>query len=167
VRSLRIFLLVLCTSTLAVAGDNEFRGVVHAIEGHYGVRHTHIPLLGLAMFFVRPEGVSGMKLAVFENFQSPNASEDVSRVVENCLGPGWYPFVRVHSRNLVKADDEATLIYANPSDGKLRMMIVSVESSEATVIEFKLSERAIKQWLKDPGEKAEGEYGHHQHHGDN
>ena len=44
-KSLRIFLLVLCATNLAFAGDNEFRGVVRAIEGRYGVRHMHIPLL--------------------------------------------------------------------------------------------------------------------------
>ncbi len=164
-KSLRIFLLVLCATTLAFAGDNEFRGVVHAIEGHYGVRHMHIPLLGFAMWFVRPEGVSGLKLAVFENFNGPAEADDVTRVVENSLGPGWYPFVRVRSKNAVKGDDETTLIYASPAGGKLRMMIVNVESSEATVVELKLSERAIKGWLKEPGEKAEGQAGH-RHHAD-
>ena len=162
-KSLRIFLLVLCATNLAFAGDNEFRGVVRAIEGRYGVRHMHIPLLGFAMWFARPEGVSGLKLAVFENFQGPTAPEEVSRLVEDSLGPDWYPFVRVRSRNDVKGDAETTLIYASPAGGKLRMMIVNVESSEATVVELKLSERAIKGWLKEPGEQAEGQSGHHHH----
>ena len=164
-KSLRVCLLVLFFTTLASAGDNEFRGVVHAIEGHYGVRHMHIPMLGFAMWFARPEGMSGMKLAVFENFNSPTDTEDVSRIVEDALGHEWYPFVRVRSRNRVKGDEEATLIYASPTGGKLRMMIVNVESSEATVVEVKLSESAIKQWLKEPGEEAEGQ-SHHHHHND-
>ena len=161
-KSLRIFLLVLCASTLALAGDNEFRGVVHAIEGHYGIHHTHIPLLGFALFFVRADGVSGLKLAVFEDFHVHADVDEVSHVVENSLGPGWYPFVRVRS----KGDDETTLIYANPSNGKLRMMIVNVESSEATVVELKLSDHAIDGWLKEPGEKAEGQSGHRRRHTD-
>jgi hypothetical protein len=165
-KSLRAFLLVFCASTMAFAGDNEFRGVVHAIEGRYGVRHTHIPLLGFAMFFVRPEGVSGLKLAVFENFNGPTEPDDVSRIVENSLGAGWYPFVRVQSKSDAAGGGETTLIYASPSGGKLRMMIVNVESSEATVVELKLSERAIKQWLKEPGEQAEGQSGHRRHPGD-
>ena len=164
-KSLTVCLLVLSFTGLASAGDNEFRGVVHAIEGHYGVHHMHIPLLGFAMWFARPEGMSGVKLAVFENFNGPTDTEDVSRVVENSLGPGWYPFVRVRSRNVVKGDDEVTLIYASPTGGKLRMMIVNVESSEATVVEVKLSDQAIKQWLKEPGEEAEGQ-SHHHHHND-
>jgi hypothetical protein len=168
-KSLRVFLLVLCATTLAFAGDNEFRGVVHAIEGHYGVRRTHIPLLSFALFFVRPEGVSGMRLAVFENFHGLTEAGDVSRLVESSLGPGWYPFVRVRSKNTGNDGDgsgETTLIYANPSGGKLRMMIVNVEPSEATVVELKLSDHAIKRWLKEPGEEAEAQSGHHRPHAD-
>jgi hypothetical protein len=162
-KSLRVFLLVLSVTTLASAGDHEFRGVVNAIEGHYRVHHTHVPMLGFAMFFVRPEGIGGVKLAMFENFHGPTEADDVSRVVENSLGPGWYPFVRVRSKGVDGGDGETTLIYASPSGGKLRMMIVNVESSEATVVEVKLSEHAIKGWLKEPGEKAEDQSGQRRH----
>jgi len=158
----RVSLLLLCAAPLAVAGDNEFRGVVHAIEGTYGVHHTHIPLLGAMMFFARPAGVGGIKLAVFENFEMPAEAADFSRVVESTLGPDWHPFVRVRSRS----DGETTLIYTNPSGSRMRMMIVNLEPSEATVVELNLSERAIRHWLKEPGEEADGESGHHRHHDD-
>lgn len=157
-RFLRIALFVLCAATAAFAGDHEFRGVVSAIEGHYGVRHMHIPLLGVAMFFVRPEGVSGLKLAVFEDFHHTDAG-DVRRIVEDSLGEDWHPFVHVRSR----ADGETTLIYARPTEGKFRMLIVNIESDEATVVELSLSERAIKRWIKEPGDAADGQSGHHRH----
>jgi hypothetical protein len=96
-KSLYALLLVLCLSTLSFGADHEFRGVVHAIESSYGVHHMHIPLLGVAMFFARPEGVSGLKLAIFENFNSRTDPDDVKRLVESSLGAGWYPFVRVRS----------------------------------------------------------------------
>jgi hypothetical protein len=158
-KSLRIVLLLLCCTTVAFGRDRDFRGVVNAIEHTYGVHHMHIPLLGVTMFFARPEGVSGLHLAVFEGFDTPADTDGVRRVVENSLGDGWYPFVRVRSRD----DGETTLIYANPSGGKMRMMIVNLEPSEATVVELNLSERAIKAWLSEPGENAEGEGGHHHH----
>ena len=72
-RPLLLFVIlasITAASTLAFAGEPEFRAVVNAIETQYGVRRTHIPMLGFALFFVRPEGVSDMKLAVFENFHS-------------------------------------------------------------------------------------------------
>jgi hypothetical protein len=165
-KSLRVCLLILSVTALASAGDNEFRSVVNALEGHYGVHHTHVPLLGFALWFARPEGVSGMKLATFENLNGTAEADDVSRLVEKSLGHDWFPFVRVRSRNADGGDDEATLIYASPAGGKLRMMIVNVESSEATVVEVKLSEHAIKEWFKEPAEKADDQSSHHRHHAD-
>ena len=158
-KSLRSILFLLCCTTFAFGRDRDFRGVVNAIEHTYGVHHLRIPLLGVAMFFARPEGVSGLHLAVFEGFDTPADMDEVCRVVESSLGEGWYPFVRVRSRD----DGETTLIYANPSGGKMRMMIVNLEPSEATVVELNLSERAIKAWLSEPGENAEGEAVHHHH----
>ena len=158
-KTLRVFLLLTCATTIASAADHDFRNVVHAIEHTYGVHHMRIPFLGVAMFFARPEGVSGMHLAVFEGFESPQDSAEVRRTVENSLGDGWFPFVRVRSRD----NGETTLIYANPSGGKMRMMIVNLEPSEATVVELNLSERAIKAWLKEPGENGEDEANHRHH----
>lgn len=154
---LMISLVVMCAMTAANASDHEFKGVVHAIEADYGVHHMHIPLLGVAMFFARPEGVSGMKLAVFEDFHFSGESEHVTRLIEDSLGEGWFPFVKVKS----KGDSETTLIYANPSGGKMRMMIVNLEATEATVVEFNLSDRSIQGWLKEPGEMADDHRHHH------
>jgi hypothetical protein len=161
-KSLRLILLLVFAAPLAFAGDNEFRGVVHAIESTYGVHHMHIPLLGAMTFFARPGGFGGIKLAVFENFEMPADVGDFSRVVERSLGPEWHPFIRVRSRS----DGETTLIYTSPSGGKMHMMVVNLEPSEATVLELNLSERAIERWLKEPEEEAEGESGHHRDHGD-
>ena len=146
--------MILCATSLASAGDNEFRGVVRSIENTYGVRHMRIPLMGFAMWFAQPEGISGMKLAIFEGFHSVNDARDISRLVESSLGEGWHPFVRVRS----KADGETTLIYANPSAGKMRMLVVCLEPSEATVVEFSLSDRAVRSWLTEPGEEAESSH---------
>ena len=158
-KSLRVLVLVLCASTFALGADPEFKGIVHSIEHTYGVHHMHIPFLGLAAFFARPAGVHGLKLAVFEGFQPSSDSQDVRRVVESSLGPGWYPFVRVQSKG--KHDGETTLIYTYPCGNKLRMMIVNLEPSEAVVLKMELSEHAIEKWLKEPGEQADGHTSHH------
>jgi len=158
-KSLRVLVLVLCACTFALGADPEFKGIVHSIEHTYGVHHMHIPFLGLAAFFARPAGVHGLKLAVFEGFQPSSDSQDVRRVVESSLGPGWYPFVRVQSKG--KHDGETTLIYTYPCGNKLRMMIVNLEPSEAVVLKMELSEHAIEKWLKEPGEQADGHTSHH------
>jgi len=158
-KSLRVLILALSASTFALGADPEFKGIVHSIEHTYGVHHTHIPFVGLAMFFARPAGVHGFKLAVFEGFQPPTDSADIRRVIETSLGPGWYPFVRVQSKG--ESDGETTLIYTYPCGNKLRMMIVSLEPSEAVVLKMELNEHAIEKWLKEPGEQADGHSSHH------
>jgi len=158
-KSLRVLILALSASTFALGADPEFKGIVHSIEHTYGVHHTHIPFVGLAMFFARPAGVHGFKLAVFEGFQPPTDSADIRRVIETSLGPGWYPFVRVQSKG--KTDGETTLIYTYPCGNKLRMMIVNLEPSEAVVLKMELNEHAIEKWLKEPGEQADGHSSHH------
>ena len=158
-KSLRVLALILCASTLAAAADHEFRSVVRSIETSYGVHHMHIPLLGVALFFVRPAGVGGLKLAVFEGFKTPTDAADVTRIIESSLGPDWHPFVKVHSKG--DTNGETTLIFASPAGGHMRMMIVDLEPSEATVVELNLSDRAIKKWMKEPGEEADNQSGHH------
>jgi hypothetical protein len=143
--SIRTFLgsllFVVCASALSFAGDSfhgEFNGVVKAIESRYGVRHTHIPFLGMVVSVAaRPAGVSNFRLALFEDFHSTSGSsgsmassrtEDLEQVVEHSLGSDWTLFVRTHTRN----NSEDTLIYVNMGDGKLQMLIVSIEPDEAT-----------------------------------
>ena len=163
-KALRVLILVLCASTFALGADPEFKGIVHSIEHTYGVHHMHIPFLGLAAFFARPAGVHGFKLAVFEGFHPPTDSFELRRTIENALGPGWYPFVRVQSGN--KGDGETTLIYTYPCGNKLRMMIVNLEPSEAVVLKMELSEHAIEKWLKEPGEEADSHSSGHHHDDD-
>jgi hypothetical protein len=158
-KSLQIVILMLAMATLARAAEPEFKGVVHAIEQTYGVHHMRIPFLGLALFIARPAGASGVRLAVFEGFETPADLSEVSRVVEGSLGPDWYPFVRVHS-NHGKDGGESTLIYTNPTGGAMRMMIVNLESSEATVVEVKLNERTMRKWFNDTEEEAKSEFRH-------
>jgi hypothetical protein len=156
------FILALGVSTPASAGDHEFRGVVRSIESAYGVHHMHIPLLGVALFFARPAGVGGLKLAIFEGFKTPTDIVDVSRVIESSLGSDWHSFVRVRSKG--DTNGETTFIYASPAGGRMRMMIVCLEPSEATVVELNLNDRAIKRWMKEPDEEAENQSG--RRHGD-
>lgn len=160
-KSLRVLVLILCATTLATAGDHEFRGVVHSIETNYRVHHMHIPLLGVALFFARPAGVGSLKLAVFEGFKTPTDVADVSRTIENSLGPEWHAFVKVQSKG--ETNGETTLIYASPAGGRMRMMIVNIEPSEAEVVELNLTDRAIKKWMKEPGEEADNQSGHRHH----
>jgi hypothetical protein len=127
-----------------------------------------IPFLSFAMSLAaRPAGVSGIRLAVFEDFHPSSASmhtrasrsEDLQRLVEYSLGPDWRLFVRTRTQD----DSDDALIYVNLGEAKLRMMIVTIEPDEATVVEMNLSDRALRRWLDEPKESAEDNSGHHRH----
>ena len=127
-----------------------------------------IPFLSFAMSFAaRPAGVSGIRLAVFEDFHPSSASmhtsasmsQDLQCVVEHSLGPDWRLFVRTRTQD----HSHDALIYLNLSEAKLQMMIVTIEPDEATVVEMNLSDRALKKWLDEPKESAEDNSGHHHH----
>ncbi|MGA9980554.1 MAG: hypothetical protein WBQ08_18180 [Candidatus Sulfotelmatobacter sp.] len=179
-------IFMVCACALSFAGETdshgsdsssafhgrEFNGVVHAIEDHYGVRHTHIPFLSFAMSLAsRPAGVSGIRLAVFEDFHPSSASmdasaslnssanDDLQHVVEHSLGPDWHLFVRTRTQD----DSDDALIYVNLGEARLQMMIVTIEPDEATVVEMNLSDRALKKWLDEPKESAEDNSDHHHH----
>lgn len=158
-KSLRMFVVLLFTSTFAFAGNPEFKGIVHSIEQTYGVHHLHIPLIGVAMFFARPAGVHGLKMAIFEGFRPATDSDNFCRLIEASLGPDWHPFVRVRSKG--ETTGETTMIYMNPTAGQMRMLIVNIEPSEAVVLQMNLTDRVMNKWLKEPGEQATG---HHHHY---
>jgi len=81
----------------------EFDHLVRSIETHYGVKRTHIPLLGVANFFVktlRPAGARGFKLAIFQGLGTTGGDlEDLDRFVEDACRGTLRPMVVTHSRN--------------------------------------------------------------------
>jgi hypothetical protein len=157
-RHLLVLALLLGVSCVARSGDHDFDSTAKEIEAHYGVCRTHIPLLGMASFFARPWGLSGFKMAVFEDVDiSPRSSKkDLESLIESKLSPDWQLFVRDASRR----NDETTLIYAGVEQRHARMMIVAVESSEVTLMYMKVSDRAMKKWIEDPGEHVRHGSGH-------
>src|SRR5262249_57651269 len=62
--------LLVSPSFFALAKGKGFKDVVKHIETNYGAKKVRIPFLGLANFavkLIRPAGVKGFKLAVFED----------------------------------------------------------------------------------------------------
>jgi Ca-activated chloride channel homolog len=139
------------TYTTAEARDNEFKALVKHIETHYRARRTRIPFLGLAGFIVkivRPAGVKGFKLAVFEDQDFSLSAEDRSfeSVMGRALSAEWQPLVRVHSRK----SGERVYIYAKPKGKDLELMIATLEQREAVVIQVKVNPDTLAKWMERP-----------------
>jgi hypothetical protein len=141
----RVLVAALALCSVALAGDKEFDQIVSAIEKHYGVTKTHIPLMGVANLFVKtahPQGVSGFKIAMFEDLKGGEGDSDFM----DRLDFGLHRLVRTRSR----ADGEATYIYAADAGNSTRVLVATFESNQATVVEVKADMDALVRLLGDP-----------------
>ncbi len=137
-------LLMLCTAVFA--GDKDFDQIVSAIERHYGVARTHVPLMGVANLFVKgthTQGVTGFKIAVFEDLKKSETDKDF---MEHLSAGGVQRIVRVRSWH----DGEATYIYMGDAGKSTRLLIATFESNQATVVEVKAETSALVKLLGDP-----------------
>jgi hypothetical protein len=147
---MRLLALVLAVSAAAFAADRDFDRLVKAVESHLGAKRTHIPLLGVANFFVktaRPEGVAGFNLAVFEDMRTldPEDGQALDRMMAEASA-GLHPLVRVRSSR----DREWTYIYTGETGKTTTMLIATFERHEATIVEVKLSIGALLKALESP-----------------
>jgi hypothetical protein len=142
--------LILAIPCLA-GSDREFNAVVKAIETQFGVHPMRLPLLGFATFCFRVAGTprtSGLKIAVFEHVRSANdvSGYSLEQSVESAIGDRWRPLVRVRSRG----DGELTLVYANPGDKNLQVLVFAVSGDDATVVQAKVKPSQIRKWIYEP-----------------
>jgi hypothetical protein len=136
----------------ARAGDKEFGLLVRYVESHYHAHRSHRFLLGFASFavnVVRPYGVRGMKLALWENQHFAaldGADADFPDVVHAGLDEGWQPMVRVWSRR----SGEHTVVFAKPEGNDMKLLVATVESDEAVVVQMRINpdklSKCIDEW---------------------
>ena len=146
----RLLAVFLAASAAAFGAVREFDGLVKVVESRFGVQRTHIPLMGVANFFVkvaRPEGAAGFRLAVFEDlkFDADGDGAALDRIMASA-SEGLHPLVRVRSRR----DREWTYIYTGEVGKITKMLIATFERSEATVVEVQLSMDALVRALGEP-----------------
>ena len=77
--------------------------MVKHIETNYGAKKVRIPMLGFANFavkLIRPAGVKGFKLAVFEdqNFSARPGAASFDAVMREAYNKDWQPMVQISSK---------------------------------------------------------------------
>jgi hypothetical protein len=158
----RVLVAILVTCTAISAADHEFDQIVKAIEAHYAVKPTHVPLLGLGNFFLktaRPAGVSGFRIAIFENLDEQGRDDfELDSFMDRLAGSNLHPVVQVHSRQ----SGESTYIYTGNPGKSTRMLIANIEHHEATVLEVKVEMEALLRLLRDPDHIVDALGVHHQ-----
>jgi hypothetical protein len=133
----------------ALAKGGDFDAVVRNVKVTCGGKRVRIPFLGLAGFatkLVRPAGVKGFKLAVFEDLERSGGAAQLAPAVSQALGPEWRPLVRVRSRR----EGAQTLVYVSDAGENLKLMIVTIDGEQATVIRAKVNPEALAKFARDP-----------------
>lgn len=129
-----------------------FNDVVKYIEKNYGAKKTKIPMLGLAKFaiwMIRPAGVKGFKLAVFEdqNFAGRPESLPFSQVMRQSFNKDWSPLVQINSR---RDSNSRTFIYVKQNKKDIEFALAMLGEIEAVVIQAKFNPDAAAKFLENP-----------------
>jgi hypothetical protein len=134
----------------ARADDPEFDAITKHLKLHYNAKRISIPFLGLAKFFVRivrPAGVKSFKVAIFENlnFAAGQPDTELGLVMRGALSPEWQPLVRTRSR-----DGEQVYVYAREAGENIKLMVVTIDRTDAVVARVKLSPQKLRDFLNNP-----------------
>lgn len=154
IRRCSLAFAALCLLIGISAHASDMNRVVRAVESDLGIRQTHIPMLGPALFMSRMVSgfhMPGVKLAVFENAAlSDRSPEELQRSVLKSLGPEWTPFVKSTSNH----GSAQNWIFLRDDGPKVHMFIASAERNELSLVEVKVSERQMRRWINETDEMA-------------
>lgn len=134
----------------ARANDPEFDAITKHLKLRYNARRISIPFLGLANFFVkiiRPAGVKSFKVAIFEdlNFVEGKVDTELGLVMRSALSLEWQPLLRTRSRN-----GEQLYVYAREAGNNIKLMVVTIDHTDAVVARVKVSPKKLREFLDNP-----------------
>ena len=152
-----LILAALLAPTPSAFARDDFGKIVHHIESNYHIHRQHRFVMGLAGFTVRfwhIGGVKSLKGAIFENQRFTNAASDTrfDEIVRAAMDSGWQPLVQSWDRRT----GERTYIYAQDLGKNMKVLVVTLESNEAIVLQVKVDPRKLDEFIEEtsPG-------GHH------
>lgn len=151
-----IYTLVLATLlslsvATARAEDREFKAITTHLKARYKAKRKGIPFLGLASFavkLIRPAGVKSIKVAIFEDLDSSGNINhaELNTVIRQALDEEWQPLVRVYSRKA----GEQVFVYARNEGNDIKLMVVSLQQTDAFIARVKVSPATLAKWMEKP-----------------
>ena len=144
--TLRWLAIMLLAAGAARAADRDFERVVKKIEARYGRASTHVPLMGLANFFVkvaRPSGTSSFHIEVFERVDGLGGDRD--DFMEGLDRGRLHRMVRVESH-----EGEATYILADDAGKTTRLVIASFGRDSVVVLQVRVNAAALRRTVEHP-----------------
>lgn len=142
--TLTIVSAILFSVTLPVQAHDDFDATVQRISSRLGKRPLRIPFLGAILFFT-PVRSGHLRLATFEDVSNGLTLSELQTSMGGVLSAEWHPFVKVDSRK----NHECTLIYARTNGSAMRLMVITAETSEVTVVQLDVPKKLQGSWLDD------------------
>ena len=157
------FASVSVTHPRAEAKGDNFSDVVKVIERFYRVKHKGIPFLAragmkTAVTAARIAGgskrrlaeVGSVKVAYFEDqeFTSGNGPIGFRAAMNAALAETWNPLIQVMSPK----DGEQVYIFVRDEGEKYKVLVITIEPRDASVVQVTLSPASLKKLLQDPND---------------
>jgi hypothetical protein len=157
--------IVLLTASLWItvghAKGDDFNAVVKMIEQFYNVKHQGLPFMAKAAMKAVGVGAKikggearrfaeagSIKLATFEDQQFNGDFVKFRQTLNGSLTQTWMPLVQTLS------DGDQTYIFLRESGDKFKVLVVTIEQRDATVVEATLSSKNLALLMKDPEQGA-------------
>ena len=134
------------------AGDHSFSSVVDHIKSHYrGRQQSFFGAMMLARFavrVVRPAGVKNFKVVMLRDldFTDHPGQEEFHVAARRFISDEWKPLVEYNSRK----DHQYTHVYVSHDKDHVRLLVVSLQKTEAYVIQTKFSPEKLIKFIDDP-----------------
>jgi hypothetical protein len=156
-------LAVTLWSTISFAKGDDFNSVVKMIEEFYNVKHESLPFLAKAAMKAVGVGAKikggdakrfaeagSIKLATFENQEFKGDFIKFRQVLNDSLTQTWMPLIQT----LAAPDHEQCYIFVRDNGDKFRVLVVTIEPHDATVVQATVSPKNLALLMKDPEEGA-------------
>ena len=146
-----VFAVVVATLLCATgcsASNHDFDSVVSGVEQRYAVHAQRIPLMGFVSFCARAKthgGVKDMRIAEFDHIGKLDAG-DLYSLMQSKLGAQWQPMVTERST----AHSEMSVIFVQPADQSMRMLIADYENGELDLVRMELNGSVLAKWMHKP-----------------
>ena len=156
-------LAVTLWATISFAKTDDFNSVVKMIEDFYSVKHEGLPFLAKAAMKAVGAGAKikggdarrfaeagSIKLATFENQEFKGEFVKFRQMLNDSLNQTWTPLVQT----LAAPDQEQCYIFVRDNGDKFRVLVVTIEPHDATVVQATVSPKNLALLMKDPEEGA-------------
>ena len=132
------------------AKTGEADAIVKHLKTKYQAKKVKIPFVWLARIavgVVRPAGVKSFSVTMFENLKfSPETLDAEMRLtMRNSLSNDWSPLLHVRSR-----DGEQIYLYMREAGKSARLMLVTIEKTEAVVIRATFTPEKLAEFVNNP-----------------